>query len=435
MPFKHSSRAVRTRPFIDNVHEALRLLETYRRDHRAVLTSRLHCYLPLRSMGAPVEFRPKNLSDVRFDGLIGIDDDAFEAIRQGLLGRLERVFGAILEGRSEDEVYGLWRELTADDVAAAQARLRAPAAVAPVPPAVGDAVRAAVESTVSYAGSRADDDVEAVHCAVLFEKGDGRSLAVLARSLVEHASRPVHLWVVTLSRGTPSDAELVERLPGLTLSRVPAEHLARELRTPGGAPADPATVARLALPDLLPEVDRLVVLPLPAVATADVAALAALDLGEHAVAAPRRTGTADVSGFTLVHRAAGRLGARAHLAAELRRSAHASHAFDFDAFSADVLVLDLARLRREGFVAQSLGLVQAYGLHDVEVLHVLLGPGRADVPEAWAAVPTRTARRDPGLLHWADPVRPWDRELTPERDEWRRHDAALRSPLVPAPPG
>ena len=118
--YRHSSDEVRVRPFIANVREARDRLETYRSRHRAVVTSRLHCYLPVRSIGAPVEFRPKNPSDIRFDGLLGIDDDAFSAMREGLDDKLERVFGAILGGRPEDEVYALWRELTAADVAAAE---------------------------------------------------------------------------------------------------------------------------------------------------------------------------------------------------------------------------------------------------------------------------------------------------------------------------
>ena len=47
--FHHSSDDVRRRPFVANVYAALELLERYRREHRAVVTSRLHCYLPVRS--------------------------------------------------------------------------------------------------------------------------------------------------------------------------------------------------------------------------------------------------------------------------------------------------------------------------------------------------------------------------------------------------
>jgi hypothetical protein len=48
------------------------------------------------------------------------------------------------------------------------------------------------------------------------------------------------------------------------------------------------------------------------------------------------------------------------------------------------------------------------------------------VPARWAIVPTRTAERGPGLVHWADPVKPWQRRRTPERALWRRRAEALR---------
>ena len=80
-----------------------------------------------------VDFEPGNRSDVRFDGLIDIDDRAFEAIRTGIRDKLEPVLGAILAGRSEDEVYALWREITAEDVAAAESAGNAPTSRSPAP--------------------------------------------------------------------------------------------------------------------------------------------------------------------------------------------------------------------------------------------------------------------------------------------------------------
>ena len=48
--YAHSDDAVRRRPFTENVAIALERLETYRRDHARVVTSRLHAYLPLRAL-------------------------------------------------------------------------------------------------------------------------------------------------------------------------------------------------------------------------------------------------------------------------------------------------------------------------------------------------------------------------------------------------
>jgi hypothetical protein len=184
-------------------------------------------------------------------------------------------------------------------------------------------------------------------------------------------------------------------------------------------------MVRLLLADLLPDVQRAVVLPLPSVATGDVAALAELDLEGQLVAAPDRPGTA-VSGFGVIHSAAARLSFRTEAAASLRRTAHARHAFDFDAFTTDVMVLDLARMREQGFSREVLPLVEEFGLSDLEALHYVVGPNRATVPPEWAVVPTRTPLRGPGLIHWADRVKPPHPEVTPERERWRRHAAPFK---------
>jgi len=423
--FRHSRPAVRRRSFVDNVRIALDLLETYRREHRGVVTSRLHCYLPVRSLGMEVDFRPKNRADIRFDGLVDITDEAFGAIRDGLLDKLEQVLGAIAGGRPEDEVYALWREITAADVAAARERHALPAQVPPVRPGTAQAVAAAVAATTAHGPGPAED---AVHCAVILRRGAGLSLSVLVASLLEHGSRPLHLWVLARSGTAPIARRLAARFPDLSFSWVPVRGVGRDLVTPGGERAAAATAIRLLLADLLPTAGRVVVLPLPAVATGDVAELADLDLGGHALGAARRTGVADISGFGVIHAAAERLGDRTLAASALRRTAHARHAFDFDAFDAGVLVLDLERLRGEGFTARGPALVEQFGLDALEVLHYRFGPDRATVPERWAIVPTRTPERGPGLIHWADRVKPWSPALTPERERWLGYAAAFRDP-------
>ena len=100
--YLHSDDAIRFRSFTTNMYDAVDLLETYRREHPGLVTSRLHCYLPARSLGVPVDFQPKNRSDPRFAGLIDITDAEFRRIRdtiseklrdgphRGLLGRVAR---------------------------------------------------------------------------------------------------------------------------------------------------------------------------------------------------------------------------------------------------------------------------------------------------------------------------------------------------------
>jgi hypothetical protein len=411
--YHHSSRAVRRRSFVQNTRKALDLLDTYRSQHSRVVTSRLHCYLPMRSIGQKVDFVPRNPSDVRFDGLAGIDERAFDAMREALLAKLETVMDAVLSGRSERDVYELWRSITAADVTAAEERRLAPSRLR-----LADSsqpVRQSRSAIVS-AGSEADD---AIDVAVVLRKSGGlRNVTALTASLLEHASRPLHLWLLAHSGTRGALARLAEAFPSMRVSWVPIGDL------PEGRPE---VVARLLLADLLEDVARLVLLPLPSVATGDIAELAALDLGAHAVAAPTRPGPGEPSGFGVINAAALRLDTRTRKAAELRRTAHACHHFDFDAFTLNVMVMNLARLREERFGARALALMCEFGLDDVEAMHYIVGPNRAVVPERWAVVPTRTPERGAGLLHWADGVKPWQPRLVPERDSWRRYASALET--------
>jgi lipopolysaccharide biosynthesis glycosyltransferase len=246
-------------------------------------------------------------------------------------------------------------------------------------------------------------------------EGAVREVSVLIASLLEHATRPLHVWILGLPGSGKVEERLGPRYPQITLTRLWPRPLGE------GLEAETETVARLLIADLLADVDRVALLPIPAVATADMAELADLDLGGHALAAPLKPGTKEVSGFGVIHNAALRLEDRTDASAALRRTAHARHRFDFDAFRDDVLVLDLARLRAERFGERALELVQEYGLDDLEVLHYVFGPEHAELPPRWAVVPTRMPQREPGLLYWADGVKPWQPELTPERERWRAY--------------
>ena len=116
--YRHSDDGIRFRSFVTNMYDAIELLETYRRRHSGLVTSRLHCYLPGRSIGVPVDFQPKNRSDPRFAGLIDISDAEFDRIRDTISSKLRTVLTAVMSGKPPEAVYELWRELNAADVEA-----------------------------------------------------------------------------------------------------------------------------------------------------------------------------------------------------------------------------------------------------------------------------------------------------------------------------
>jgi hypothetical protein len=420
--YRHSSDAVRFRSFTDNVHVALERLETYRRKHSAVVTSRLHCWLPARSIGMPVDFQPKNQSDIRFAGLIDTTDAEFNGIRDGINAKLERVLTAILSGQEPDAVYALWRALNADDVEAARRRHEAPATVHPAPAGILDGVRQAVAETTVLTGAGGADDV---HLAVHLPADRLDALAVLIESVTREASRGVHVWVLTREPETVDAGDLAALFPDVTISVVPTRGLGTDLLAGNAGRLTPRDLDLLVLSELLPSVDRVVVLPVDAVVTSDIAELYDTDLGVDLVAAPTVVGTAGSSGFGVIHQAALRLGPKTVSATELRRQAYARHTFDFDAFTTDVLVLDLARGRSEGFLDECLPYVAEFGLTLRQALHLIAGPGRTVLPERWDCVPTRSVVDRPGVVHWADPVKPWAPEYTAERERWLELAAAV----------
>lgn len=423
--YRHSSDAVRFRSFVGNMQHAIELLETYRRDHRAVVTSRLHCYLPMRSLGAQVDFRPGNLSDIRFAGLGGIDDEAFAAIRDGMNDRLAQVYGWILAGEPAETVYARWRELCAPDVAAARARREAPPAALPEVD-LSSEVALARARTSHHPGSGPGDGGAVRHVALRVDRSRARVVQVALAALTARTSVPLHVWLLDTT-GSHALESLTPHAHGHAVSLVPVRGLGAGLRAGDLEARERAQeqLELLVLPELLPDADRVAVLPLDAVVLDDPAALVDLDLGDAVLAASAVPEGRAASGFGVVHAAGDRLGERTTTAVELRRVAHAWHRFDFAAFDLDVVVLDLAgwRARRTG--PQALGLLAAYDLSPREALHVLLGPEPVAVPARWHVVPGRTHHDDPALLHWRDEGKPWLADHAPGQAAWHGVAAGL----------
>ena len=419
--YRHSSDRVRFRSFATSVFDALDLLESYRRKHPSVVTSRLHAWLPARSLGIPVDFVPKNRSDIRFAGLIDITSEQFDRIRDGINDKLLQVMTSILSGEQPAEVYALWRSLTADDVEAArQRRESTQLTLGPAKAKVDGDLSKVLSSTVTRpaeAGSRLDD----VHIAVHLSPDKVKALPAFLQSLTRHSSRGLHVWMITRESESVDLGELGKLFPSMTLSTVPTSGVGSRVHREGGRPLVARDIDLLCVAELLPTLERVALLPVDAVATGDVAELFDLDLGGNLFAAPDMDGQKGTSGFGVIHTAAMRLRSNTAAATELRRRAYARHAFDFDAFSTAVMVFDLAQLRSEHFVAEHLAYVEEYGLGYRELLHFAAGPNRAVVPTHWDCVPTRTVVGGPGLIHWADPVKPWSAGYTAEQERW--HEA------------
>lgn len=395
----HSYPEVKDRTFVENLREALRLLDWYQTVQR-IVTSRLHCYLPVQSIGVDIEFQPKRPADVRFNGVVGNDDASFAAMRQRILDRLSTVVHAILDGYSEEEVYLLWRDACADDVAAAQTRH------AKVGPVVQSRLNlpAIVRDVLDRATTIGPEPLEGSVNVVLAVDAAGVQYAVRTlRSLVREASRPVHAWMLARARPSQDRLHLAQQIPEVSVTWLSTGR-------------HPRAVGQLLLPHLLSDVRRAVIVPGGAVVNADIAELAELDLKGRSLAARSALGGSRTSGFGLLYRAAAKMGATA--AHDFYRMIHSRHAFDFDAFDTNVMVLDLAQLRKDDVAEEFLPLVESYGFSWSTVLNLYAGPNRAPLPEDWAHNPANEWPRNAKLVHWSGGPKPWESAYAPGKYLW-----------------
>jgi lipopolysaccharide biosynthesis glycosyltransferase len=166
------------------------------------------------------------------------------------------------------------------------------------------------------------------------------------------------------------------------------------------------------LPGLLPTVERAVYLDVDTLVLDDICRLAATDLLGTPLAA--RDSTASEWGEW---QRAGR-SVDEPTATELRRTMAQRHGFGHPALNAGVLVMDLERMRRDGFTRRYLGLGERYGLHDQDTMLAYAGPDRVALPPGWNAMPVLEDPEDPSLIHWASFPKPWDPPLTYAQDRW-----------------
>lgn len=410
---KQSGMVHRRRPFAWNLENAYQTLEDYRREYDRISTSRLHCYLPMTAIGADVDFTVGGRGDLRFEGLRGLGVAEARAMGARITALLEPVMGLILQGAGEDDVYAAWRRLTEPLVAEAQAAFDAP--LRTIPPAfdVATAVREA-SSGVRLGGP--DDRVDLV---VAFDYGFRKPAEVSLTSIVTNSGRPIRLHV--LARDLPAATrKRFERIFGevdfcwYDMSAVHYGSISGMLKH-----ISIATMDRLLLPDLLPSVERAVYVDLDTVTEGDVAELFELPLGDALIAARSSITHSLRSSLRTFASIARRLRADHVPHDEFVRRLARLHGRDGAAFNAGVLVLDLAGMRRTGFVQEYLGLVTEYGLNDQELLNLWAANRRRELPKEWNVYADQEIVEDAKLIHYAGSRKPWSSDLGPVGRHWR----------------
>jgi lipopolysaccharide biosynthesis glycosyltransferase len=424
--YGHQSDAYAVMTLTEGLRAADTALAGYQRQLDRAVTNRLHAYLPLTALGVPVDFRPGRRGDVRFAGLMGLkpDDARVTAIRGGIRDLVAGTFEQILAGCPPDEVYAHWREATRERVAEAKARFSAPTAE----PATSVDVAESVAGVLSAAHRSGPHDrlptTGVTDVVIAFDEHLLWPAAVLLESLVTNAAGPVRVSI--LARGVPAAYEswLADAFPDLPITVFPCDRLTygakgRPYRIPSRITI--STMDRLFLPVLLPDVERVVYLDVDTLALADIGRLAAIDLGSRAVAA-RDTNMSEAASWQGAVRPLDE-----PIATEFRRTMAQRHGFGGAALNAGVLVLDLARMRRDDFTRRSLALVEQFGLHDQDAMLAYVGPDRQVLDAGWNALPVLEDVTDPALIHWAAMGKPWNDELAFGQALWHGYADRLEA--------
>ncbi|MDT4921064.1 MAG: hypothetical protein QOI15_1966, partial [Pseudonocardiales bacterium] len=407
-----------------NLRAALERLDDYR-GRRQVISARLQSYLAARAIGTGTRFTPPNPAERRFDGLDALTDSEFTAMQRRLGGRIAEVLGAVLAGEDEAAVYEVWRVSNAADVAAAEA---ARADVPPMPRSTLDI--AAACATIRNAGVTIERSApgpggDEINVELSLDGNYRHQLEVVLDAIVSHASRDVRAFVLCRDLGPPDHQRLAALFPTVSFEWLPTDSVDYGPIAGLLGYTTVSTMDRLLLPDLLPDVRRIVHHDLDALCITDLAELFDVDLAGTPVGGVGSPLPSLSSGFTAFMRQAERFRARPELGRELLRRTHGRHTFDFLILNAGIMVLDLDAMRADEFGATFVPYVERFGMNDQAVMNVYAGGNRVETHRGWNWRPWLERVDEPKIAHWAGKYKPWSEPWVNAKPLWQQGEARL----------
>lgn len=395
--------------FADKLATAHQWVQRYHEDYKHIVTSRLHCFLPSRSVGCDVEFLPKNRSDVRFGGLIDTDDQAFNAIRDGILDKLATVLPLIFEGHDEAEVYAAWAEACAPAMAEADEFMkRLPAR--PMDQTLMEQVDSA--SGELQAGQRP----EAVQVVVDLAPAERPHIGKLLASLAAVVDGPVDVWIVALGGGQWNPPVVDDSL--LRIHLVGADSPVARALAPVVPAASLQAAVLSALPHVLRQAPRVLLLSGSAMIRGDIAEVVARDLGDAPVAALAEHRKGRTSGFHLMRAISQRHGDDNARALEFVAVSHAQNDFDFAVMDPSVAVLDTGKYGELDLATRMVELLANYAVDFSDAVNITMGGRHQELDASEVYSPLAPAGEQPRLVSWRHTQKPWNNEHVPFAPEW-----------------
>jgi len=422
--FIQEAEYVRDLDLVEGIEDARQMLTTYA-DYQKVVTSRLHCYLPARSMGLQVDFLPKNLADVRFEGLINLDEPAFNKIRTGIEDKLEIILKAILEGKSEKDVRALWAELCQAEVEFAEkyATTYTQSTLSNID--VPKAVEALTASKVTVGNNPRGD--KAIELAFALDQNLEKIFPVVLQSLVDNTTREINAHVMTRGLAQPFRDRMGKLFPQINFIFYNFDDVSYGSAIKLTAHISVSTIDRMFLPEMLKDLDKIVYLDIDILIKGDVGYLYDLELGENVVAGVRHKLKSWANMIKLTTRAT--LHFPYAKAWDIRKLLHDKGNLTERTFNAGILTLNLKAMRAENFTAGHLYLVEQCRMNDQDVLNIYAKKRVLELGAEWNHMPTLDYNTAPKIIHWAGPSKPWRNEYVFFKDEFEATKDKVESRL------
>lgn len=397
--------------FVQKLATAHRWVEGYHENYKYVTTSRLHCFLPSRSVGCEVSFLPKNRSDVRFGGLIDTDDKAFDAIRTGILDKLATVLPMVFEEREESDIYAAWAEICAPAMAEADTFLDARPSLT-----LDDSVLGAIDEASTELLSKQRQD--AVQLIIDLDPDELPHIEKLIASVSKFSDSPVDVWIVSTDDERWTPLQIAD--PHIQLEVIRSDSpLSRTLTDI--VPTAPLQAAVLsALPNVLRAASRVLLLNGSAMVRGELSDLAAQDLGSSPISALDEQRKGRISGFHLMRSISERHGDDNQRALEFVAVSHASNSFDFAVMDPSVAVVDTATFAHWGLSVHLLELLANYKVDFSDALNIAVEGKRGSLSQKMVFTPLHAAIEDPVVVNWRHTQKPWDNGHAPFAPEWSR---------------
>jgi lipopolysaccharide biosynthesis glycosyltransferase len=405
---------VRDFSLVEGLEDARKMLSKYA-GYGKVITKRLHCYLPARSMGLPVEFVPSKRSDVRFEGLLDLNEADFKKIRSGLEHKLEVILGHILDGKSYAEVMQIWAELVAPDVAFAEQYCTNLEPIGESAIDLPETYKKFKSHVVALGGNKFGD--RAVDLAFACDQNLQNELAVVLASVVRNTKREINAHILT--RGLKDDyfQKIHKLFPSVNFYFHDFSDVSYGANVNLMKHITVSTLDRLFLPRVLDDLEKVLYLDVDILVRADVGELYDTKLGDKVFAGKKSELDGWENLIDVITRVS--LSLPPKKAWALRRRAHATGQLTADTYNAGILLMNLKKMREEDFIEKNLYLVEELKLNDQDVMNFYSAGRALNLDSDWNYVPTQDYSKNPKIVHWAGPAKPWKPEFALYKDEFQ----------------